>query len=112
MDSQDPIAALMAERARQVTSAMAQHNDSETARKESAATSTNSATVPTTPATRAWTWRVVVMTVLVSMGGMIFGYGGIGAIGGFLAMKDYNNRFGTPQPNVSSELSDGQPDSI
>jgi hypothetical protein len=51
---------------------------------------------------RAWTWRVIVMTMLVSLGGMIFGYGGIGTIGGFLAMEDYKKRFGTEQADVSA----------
>jgi hypothetical protein len=46
------------------------------------------------PSRRVCTWRVAIMTVLVSLGGMIFGYGGIGQIGGFLAMADYQGRFG------------------
>lgn len=43
---------------------------------------------------RIYTIRTFVMSILVSMGGLIFGYGGIGQIGGFLAMQDYNDRFG------------------
>lgn len=54
-----------------------------------------------TPWKHVWTWRVIVMTALVSLGGMIFGYGGIGAIGGFLVLEDYRNRFGTPVLDVS-----------
>jgi hypothetical protein len=42
------------------------------------------------------------MTILVSLGGMIFGYGGIGQIGGFLAMQDYRRRFGTVDRDVRS----------
>jgi hypothetical protein len=49
---------------------------------------------------RSWTPRVVLMTVLVSLGGMIFGYGGIGTIGGFLAMQDYKERFGEQRKDV------------
>ena len=55
---------------------------------------------------RAWTWRVIVMTLLVSVGGMIFGYGGIGTVGGFLAMQDYNERFGTLRPSGHYTLGD------
>lgn len=40
------------------------------------------------------TFRSYFMGIIVSMGGLIFGYGGIGQIGGFLLMKDYANRFG------------------
>ena len=52
------------------------------------------------PAKRVWTARVIMMTLLVSIGGMIFGYGGIGTVGGFLKMQDYNERFGTLRPSV------------
>lgn len=40
------------------------------------------------------TFRTFFMGVIVSMGGLIFGYGGIGQIGGFLNMPDYIARFG------------------
>jgi Sugar (and other) transporter len=40
------------------------------------------------------TFRTYFMGIIVSMGGLIFGYGGIGQIGGFLLMEDYANRFG------------------
>lgn len=40
------------------------------------------------------TWKTLFMGIIVSMGGLIFGYGGIGQIGGFLLMPDYANRFG------------------
>ncbi|QDS76503.1 hypothetical protein FKW77_005550 [Venturia effusa] len=40
------------------------------------------------------TFRTFFMGVIVSMGGLIFGYGGVGQIGGFLNMSDYMNRFG------------------
>jgi hypothetical protein len=45
------------------------------------------------PPVKYKTMRTLVMAVLVSIGGMIFGYGGIGQIGGFLAMPDYRVRF-------------------
>jgi hypothetical protein len=48
--------------------------------------------------------RVLVMTILVSLGGMIFGYGGIGQIGGFLAMEDYRKRFGAMNPDVDTSM--------
>ncbi len=44
------------------------------------------------------TWRVVVMGILVSMGGLIFGYD-TGQISGFLEMNDFLMRFGTYGPN-------------
>lgn len=37
--------------------------------------------------------RTLFMGLLVSMGGLIFGFGGIGQIGGFLQMWDYQRRF-------------------
>lgn len=40
------------------------------------------------------TFRTFFMGVIVSMGGLIFGYGGIGQVGGFLKMPDYIQRFG------------------
>lgn len=40
------------------------------------------------------TFRTLFMGVIVSMGGLIFGYGGIGQVGGFLNMPDYTKRFG------------------
>ena len=40
------------------------------------------------------TWRTLVMGILVSMGGLIFGYD-TGQISGFLAMDDFLRRFGT-----------------
>ncbi|ORY08993.1 MFS monosaccharide transporter-like protein [Clohesyomyces aquaticus] len=46
----------------------------------------------TTPLPRL-TWISFVMGILISMGGFIFGYD-IGQISGFLAMKDFLNRFG------------------
>lgn len=41
------------------------------------------------------------MAVLVSLGGLIFGYGGIGQIGGFLAMQNYRDSFGDVTKDVS-----------
>ena len=60
-----------------------------------------------TPAARptdmpVWTLRTVTMAALVSLGGLIFGYGGIGQIGGFLAMSDYRRRFGDVEKDVCS----------
>lgn len=52
------------------------------------------AQAPREPPIRIYTVRTLLMSILVSIGGLIFGYGGIGQIGGFLAMRDYNNRFG------------------
>jgi hypothetical protein len=40
------------------------------------------------------TLRTYFMGIIISMGGLVFGYGGIGQIGGFLVMHDYANRFG------------------
>jgi hypothetical protein len=37
--------------------------------------------------------RTLFMGLLVSMGGLIFGYGGIGQIGGFLQMPEFRMRF-------------------
>lgn len=47
-----------------------------------------------------WTRHVVSMAIIASFGGLIFGYGGIGQIGGFLAMQDYRNRFGNITEDV------------
>lgn len=49
-----------------------------------------------------WSARVIITAVLVSLGGMVFGYGGIGTIGGFLLMLDYRKRFGTKVEGVSA----------
>ncbi|KAL1963767.1 hypothetical protein VTN77DRAFT_7833 [Rasamsonia byssochlamydoides] len=44
------------------------------------------------------TWRSIIMGVLVSMGGFIFGYD-TGQISGFLDMKNFLQRYGEPGPN-------------
>ena len=87
-------------------------------RKEPASTSSVSsshgkeAQVPTATSTTAkgdalhyddspyplFTWRTFIMGVLVSMGGLIFGYD-TGQISGFLQMQDFLTRFGTFGPN-------------
>lgn len=59
-------------------------------------------TVTPTPIKQVLTPRVMIMTILVSLGGMVFGYGGIGTIGGFLLMSDYRQRFGTEKKDVSA----------
>jgi hypothetical protein len=45
------------------------------------------------------TARNTFMGIIVSMGGLVFGYGGIGQIGGFLLMPDYRLRFGDEYDN-------------
>ncbi|KAL9103068.1 MAG: hypothetical protein Q9163_001866 [Psora crenata] len=45
------------------------------------------------------TWRTVVMGILVSMGGLVFGYD-TGQISGFLEMHDFLQRFGELRPNA------------
>lgn len=42
---------------------------------------------------KVFNFRVILMAVLVSLGGFIFGYEG-GAIGGYIQMDDFRNRFG------------------
>ena len=49
---------------------------------------------------RRLTWRSLVMGVVVSMGGFIFGYD-IGQISGILEMEDFLHRFGEPNPDGS-----------
>ncbi|KAL9126857.1 MAG: hypothetical protein Q9217_004165 [Psora testacea] len=44
------------------------------------------------------TWRTIMMGILVSMGGLIFGYD-TGQISGFLEMKDFLQRFGELRPD-------------
>lgn len=44
------------------------------------------------------TWRTIVMGILVSMGGLIFGYD-TGQISGFLQMQDFLMRFGQLMPD-------------
>lgn len=44
------------------------------------------------------TWRTIVMGILVSMGGIIFGYD-TGQISGFLEMEDFLQRFGEIGPD-------------
>ncbi|MCJ1394131.1 hexose transporter hxt1 [Xylographa bjoerkii] len=47
------------------------------------------------------TWRVFAMGILVSMGGLIFGYD-TGEISGFLTMKNFLEEFGTYDPNTGT----------
>lgn len=53
------------------------------------------------------TLRSVVMGILVSMGGFLFGYD-TGQISGFLAMKDFLKRFGEPGPNGQFQFSNAR----
>ena len=43
------------------------------------------------------TWRMIVLAIMVSMGGLIFGYD-VGQIGGFLAIDNFKHRFGEYDP--------------
>ncbi|KAJ5158203.1 Major facilitator superfamily domain general substrate transporter [Penicillium coprophilum] len=50
------------------------------------------------------TWRSLVMGLLVSMGGFLFGYD-TGQISGFLEMKDFLHRYGEPQSDGTYHFS-------
>lgn len=49
---------------------------------------------------RRLTWRSLLMGIVVSMGGFIFGYD-TGQISGILEMDDFLRRFGEPKPDGS-----------
>ena len=57
------------------------------------------------PPLRYKTMRTLLMGILISMGGLVFGYGGVGQIGGYLAMRDYRDRFGDVYDNERREYS-------
>jgi SP family sugar:H+ symporter-like MFS transporter len=113
-----PSAAPNTPESREATIAKKPSDASELTERTAALLQNEKVQIPPEQPIRIYTVRTLLMSILVSMGGLIFGYGGIGQIGGFLAMQDYNNRFGDQvvinggRPTERFELSDARAGTI